>query len=88
MFSEMKTTVIDYSKGKFELLTMDDQMPIFIYIVAMTKIPNLSAELNLLWDYIKFQEKSYDTEQFLVTNLQVNHKICYLLIVQHYLYPS
>ena len=69
MFAEMKTDVIDYSKGKFELEGMDDQMPVFIYIMLMANLTNPMTEMNLLYDYLKYQEK--DTEQMLITNLQV-----------------
>ena len=71
MNAEMKTAAIDFSKGKFELVAMDDQMPVYIYIMALAELKCPMAEMNLLVDYLKYQEKSYDTEQLLVTNLQV-----------------
>ena len=71
MYAETRTSVIDYSKGKFELVAMDDQMPVFIYIMAMCTLSHPISEMNLLFDYLRYQEKSYDTEQLLVTNLQV-----------------
>ncbi|MDR3549471.1 MAG: hypothetical protein P4M11_14600 [Candidatus Pacebacteria bacterium] len=71
MYAEMRTNVIDFSKGKAELLAMDDQMPVYIYIMAMCSLTRPTAEFNFLFDYLKYQEKSYDTEQLLVTNLQV-----------------
>eukprot|EP00826_Nyctotherus_ovalis_P066978 TRINITY_DN9968_c0_g1_i3.p1 TRINITY_DN9968_c0_g1~~TRINITY_DN9968_c0_g1_i3.p1 ORF type:complete len:249 (+),score=70.78 TRINITY_DN9968_c0_g1_i3:1027-1773(+) len=71
MYADMKTTVIDYSKGKTELITMDDQMPVFIYIMAMCTLPHPFTEINFLNDYLNYQDRGYDTEQQLVTNLQV-----------------
>jgi len=72
MYADMKTTVIDYSKGKSELITMDDQMPIFIYIMAMCTLSHPLTELNFLSDYLNYRDKGYDTEQQLVTNLQAS----------------
>jgi hypothetical protein len=33
-FTRIKTTVVDHYKGKLELETMDDILPIFIYVVS------------------------------------------------------
>ncbi len=71
MYANMKTAVIDFSKGKTELQTMDDQMPIYIYILAMAGLKNPGAEFGFLEDYLRYQEKGYDTEQFILANLSV-----------------
>ena len=72
MYAEMKTDVIDFSKGRFELESMDDQMPVFIYIMIMAKFNSPLAEMNMLLDYLRFEDRDYDTEQLLVTNLQAS----------------
>ena len=33
-FNRIKTTVVDHYKGKFEIETMDDILPIFIYVIS------------------------------------------------------
>ncbi len=72
MYAEMCTAVIDHTKGKAELLAMDDQMPVYIYILGMCALTRPMAEMNFLLDYMQFQERSCDTEQLLVTNLQAS----------------
>eukprot|EP00826_Nyctotherus_ovalis_P038724 TRINITY_DN3645_c0_g2_i1.p1 TRINITY_DN3645_c0_g2~~TRINITY_DN3645_c0_g2_i1.p1 ORF type:complete len:216 (-),score=83.25 TRINITY_DN3645_c0_g2_i1:136-783(-) len=72
MYAKMKTDVIDFSKGRFELEAMDDQMPVFIYIMIMAKFVNPLTEMNMLLDYLRYEDKDYDTEQLLVTNLQAS----------------
>ena len=71
MYAEMKTAVIDFSKGKAEIEAMDDQMPAFVYIMAMCDLTHPLAEMDFLLDYLRCNENSYDTEQLLVTNIQV-----------------
>lgn len=79
VYAETRTSVIDFTKGKHELVAMDDQMPVFIYIMAMCNLSHPIAEMNFLFDYLRYQEKAYDTEQLLVTNLQVFFFIKYVL---------
>lgn len=45
MRSMMRAGVIDFHKGKEELASMDDELPIVIYIILMANIPNLFTEL-------------------------------------------
>eukprot|EP00826_Nyctotherus_ovalis_P042851 TRINITY_DN4473_c0_g1_i11.p1 TRINITY_DN4473_c0_g1~~TRINITY_DN4473_c0_g1_i11.p1 ORF type:complete len:229 (-),score=36.88 TRINITY_DN4473_c0_g1_i11:32-718(-) len=75
MYSEMKTAVIDCSKGKYELVSMDDQMAVFIYVMMKCSLKNPITEINLLFDYIAYKENGNDMEQLLITNLQVIFKI-------------
>jgi hypothetical protein len=46
--ASMRTTVIDYWKSKEELDTMDDELPIVIYVVSMSSVPGLAAEVRFL----------------------------------------
>ncbi|MEE4248370.1 MAG: hypothetical protein V2I33_23545 [Kangiellaceae bacterium] len=50
--SMMKTEVVDYWNGSEALETMDDELPIVIFIVAMSSVPNLAAELAFLFCYV------------------------------------
>lgn len=68
--SMMKTCVVDFHKGKLELNTMDDELPLTIYVLSQTKIQNLMAELNFVDDYIRFFQE-YESEVRLITNLRV-----------------
>lgn len=69
--SMMKTSVVDFHKGKLELSTMDDELPLTIYVLSQTKIENLMAELCFVDDYIRFFQE-YESEMRLITNLRVN----------------
>lgn len=71
MYSEMKTAAIDCSKGKHELVSMDDQMAVFIYVMVKCSLKNPVTEMNFLFDYITYKENGNDMEQLLITNLQV-----------------
>ena len=68
--SMMRTSVVDFHKGKVELSTMDDELPLTIYVISQTKIENLMAELSFVEDYIKFFQE-YESELRLMTNLRV-----------------
>jgi hypothetical protein len=41
----MKLEVYDFYKGKEELVSMDDELPIYIYIVLNSDVENIFAEL-------------------------------------------
>lgn len=42
----MRAGVIDFHKGHEELASMDDELPIVIYIILIADIPHLFTELN------------------------------------------
>jgi len=44
----MKTDVVDYWKNKEEIGTMDDELPIIVFIVSRSTVPNLFAEVRYL----------------------------------------
>ena len=44
----MRTTVLDYWKSKEELATMDDELPVVIYIVVMSSVESLASEIRFL----------------------------------------
>mmetsp|Transcript_52259 Transcript_52259/g.59725 ORF Transcript_52259/g.59725 Transcript_52259/m.59725 type:complete len:604 (+) Transcript_52259:83-1894(+) len=68
----MKTCVVDFWKGKEELLEFDDEIGVMIYIVAQAQVPHLFSELELLRDYIGDQSMStkYENEVRIITNLE------------------
>lgn len=49
----MRTCVLDYWKGREELGTMDDELPVIIYIFVMTSLANLPSEIMQLLDYVR-----------------------------------
>ena len=64
----MKTSVLDYWRGKQELSTMDDQLPVLIYIVSQVKATAFVAQIGFLKDYIK-ESFGFDNEFKILTDV-------------------
>ena len=60
---------MEYTDGKFELESMDDELPIIIFITTQVKVNNLLAELNMVDDYIKCSMRDNLVQNKMVTNL-------------------
>ena len=54
--------------GKVELNSMDDELPIFIYISTQIKLTNAPAEFHIVEDYLRSFENT-DSESKVLTNL-------------------
>lgn len=63
----MKTSVLDFSKGKDELNSMDDELPVLMYIAIKSQTEHICAELALLNDYIG---SKYENEKRIIVNLE------------------
>jgi hypothetical protein len=50
---------------------MDDELPLFIYIISQISLKNVLIELNLIENYLQFCP-SMDKESKVLTNLRVN----------------
>ena len=68
--SKLKTSVVEYHKAKEELVAMDDELPLIIYIVSQCRVDNLTSKVNMLEDYVRFIE-DFESEQRLITNIKV-----------------
>ena len=66
---EMRSCILDYTNGKGELKSMDDELPIIIYIDTQVNIENIFAELNMVDDYIKCCMRDDLIQNKMVTNL-------------------
>jgi len=66
---EMRNRFLEYTSGKDELISMDDELPIIIYIVTQVNIGNIFAELNLVDDYIKTSMRDELMQNKMVTNM-------------------
>ena len=66
---EIRTCILEYTNGKTELDSMDDELPIIIYIATQIKVDNLFAELNMIDDYIKIVLRDDLMQNKMVTNL-------------------
>ena len=66
---EIRNCVLDNTNCKYELDSMDDELPIVIYITTQLKVNNLYAELYMIEDYIKCSLRDRLAENKTVTNL-------------------
>ena len=66
---EIRNCVLDNTNCKYELDSMDDELPIVIYITTQLKVNNLYAELSMIEDYIKCSLRDRLAENKTVTNL-------------------
>ena len=67
----MKTLVLDYWKGKVELESMDDELPLLIFVVARNEDQYFASEISLLLDYSK-TSVSLESEYRLLTNFHAS----------------
>lgn len=72
----MKTCVVDHWKGREELKTMDDRLPVVIYIVSQTTVAHLPSQIRLLQDYIA-HSAGFDNEQRILIDL--DSSVSYIL---------
>lgn len=70
MHSLMKSAVVDFHRGKEEVCSMDEELPILIYILSQANLKNGAAEFNLIDDYVQL-DPSLESERRLMTNLKV-----------------
>ena len=66
---EIRNSILFNSKGKTELDSMDDELPIFIYLCTQVNLNNFYAELNLIDDYLKCTLRDDMIQNKVVTNL-------------------
>ena len=66
---EIRTCVLEYSNGKYELDSMDDELPIIIYIATQIKVTNIFAELYIVDDYFRIISRDDLIQNKMITNL-------------------
>lgn len=66
---ELRNTILALTKGKGELESMDDELPLVIYITTQVTITNLPAELHMIEDYIIYTRSIINKETKVLTNL-------------------
>jgi hypothetical protein len=71
-FASLKTAIVDHWRGRVELTTMDDVLPLTIYAVAMVRdLARPASELNLMDDFIRCNDRGLEYERKLLTNFEV-----------------
>ena len=66
---EMRSYILEYTSGKDELVSMDDELPIIIYVTTQVDVENLFVELNMINDYVKCTMRDDLVQNKMVTNL-------------------
>ena len=66
---EIRNCVLDNTNCKYELDSMDDELPIVIYISTQLNVENLFAELYMIDDYVKLSLRDKLVQNKMVTNL-------------------
>lgn len=66
----MKTSILYLSSGKRELDSMEDELPLFIYIITQINIKNPVSEVNFIEDYFKHSMDCIDKESKVLTNFK------------------
>ena len=66
---ELRNCILDYTNCKYELDSMDDELPIVIYIGTQINIDNPYAEFFMIEDYVKCSLRDNLKENRMVTNL-------------------
>lgn len=69
-FNRIKTTVVDHYKGKFEIETMDDILPIFIYVISQSQVSHIVSEIQFLMDFLKILDEGYELEQWMLSTIE------------------
>ncbi len=77
--SLMRSLVVDFYKGKEEIYTMDDELPIIMFILLNSKIENLPSELHLVEDFVSL-DPSLESDKRLMTNFTVI--FCYPITIK------
>jgi hypothetical protein len=67
----MKTTVVEYWKSKAEISAMDDELPIVIYIMAMTTADTMVAEAMFMLDYVGNLSR-FENEARMLVNIETS----------------
>ena len=68
----MKASIVDYWKGKVELTTMDDILPLVIYTVWYWNWDHFASEINFLKDFVKFAgNESTEHVERTLTNIEM-----------------
>lgn len=76
----VKSSIVEYHKGKVELNTMDDELPILIFVILMSDVDDLIPQIFLIEDYIS-NDELFESEKRLVINLKVQIYFFYNILL-------
>ena len=67
-FGSLKSAVVEHHKGRFELESMDDVLPLTIYCVSRADLSHPASHRNMMEDYLRQCTKGFDLERKLLCN--------------------
>lgn len=76
---ELKTNILELTNGRSELDSLEDELPLTIYLVIQSNINNISSEVSIIEDYFKYSSDCLDKESKILTNIKgaIQFIICF-----------
>lgn len=68
MNSQMRSDILQFHDMTVELESMDDELPITIYILGYTEVKDMISNLNYIRNYIELHD-AMDAEEKIITHL-------------------
>lgn len=59
------------SSQKDEIISMDDELPIIVYVTLMAEVENIYAEIQFVEDFIT-NDEALENEKKIITNIRVS----------------
>jgi hypothetical protein len=69
-FSEVKSDCLISHEGKEELSSMDDLLPVMIFVTVRAAVPNFPVLVKLIDDYVRSKD-AFELEERVMTTLYV-----------------
>jgi hypothetical protein len=69
-FSEVKSDCLISHEGKVELSSMDDLLPVMIFVTVRAAVPNFPVIVKLIDDYVR-SKNVFELEERVMTTLYV-----------------
>ena len=66
---ELRNSILDITKGKAEIESMDDELPLIIYLSTQVSLKNFVSQLSFIDDYLKCTLKDDSFQNKMITNL-------------------
>jgi hypothetical protein len=67
----MKTAVSSFHQGKESIQSMDEELPVIIYVMAHVRLSHMYATVSILEDYMS-QDALYDQDRHTILNYKVS----------------
>ena len=72
-YSQMKSAVVDFHHGKKEVESMDDELPLTIFLLTYTDADQLVSNIAFVEDFVQL-DPSLESEKRLMINFKVTFR--------------